>query len=290
MMKQVAIGKSLAFFQIVCNGHVINCNGDIECGGSIECGSDIDRNGYGFCDGYVDRDVEVVWDGYNDHDGGHRYSSPQTATDFVWLIRDWKNLCVIAMVTQDDLIDLWGDCGFTMDDYVEWLLQDRDTEPPLQTDRRARSTDLQQSVRDWQNIYVMDPQNDFIDLSGDFTMDNYCGVASADGDAKPFQTVEPIAAEIKRRLLSPLFLREYQQNRPMTTKKIRNTKPARGLERFYPFHSMHYQKSESAPTKWIGILEGRVEDPPPRHYEVLTADFRRVLKRTKGEKSQNGVF
>ena len=46
------------------------------------------------------------------------------------------------MVTQDDLIDLWV-CEFTMDDYVEWLLQDRDTKPSLQNDRRARSTDLQ---------------------------------------------------------------------------------------------------------------------------------------------------
>ena len=35
------------------------------------------------------------------------------------------------MVTQEDLIDLWGDCEFTMSDYVEWLLQDRDTEPSL---------------------------------------------------------------------------------------------------------------------------------------------------------------
>lgn len=40
------------------------------------------------------------------------------------------------MVAQDDLIDLWV-CEFTMDDYVEWLLQDRDTEPSLQTDRRS---------------------------------------------------------------------------------------------------------------------------------------------------------
>ena len=158
--------------QIVCNGQQINCNGDIECGGSIECRVDIDCDGYGFCDGYIDRDVDVVWNEYNDHDGGHRYSSPQTATDFVWPIRDWKNLCVIAMVAQDDLIDLWV-CEFTMDDYVEWLLQDRDTEPSLQTDRRARSTDLQQPSRDWQNMYVMAPQNNFIDLSGDFNIDNF---------------------------------------------------------------------------------------------------------------------
>lgn len=77
------------------------------------------------------------------------------------------------MVTQEDLIDLWGDCEFTMNDYVEWLLQDRDTEPSLQIDRRARSTDLQQPIRDWQNMYVMAPQNYFIDLSGRFTMDNF---------------------------------------------------------------------------------------------------------------------
>ena len=46
-------------------------------------------------------------------------------------IRDWKNLCIMAMATQDDLIDLRGD--FTMDGYVEWLLEDGDAEPFPQT-------------------------------------------------------------------------------------------------------------------------------------------------------------
>ena len=31
-------------------------------------------------------------------------------------------------------------------------------------------------------------------------------------------------------------------------------KPVRGLERFDPFHSMHYEQSQLAPTKWIDIL------------------------------------
>lgn len=35
----------------------------------------------------------------------------------------------------------------------------------------------------------------------------------------------------------------------------------RGLERFDPFHLMHYEQSQSVPTKWINILEGRAEDP-----------------------------
>ena len=33
--------------------------------------------------------------------------------------------------------------------------------------------DLQQPSRDWQNMYVMAPQNNFIDLSGDFNIDNF---------------------------------------------------------------------------------------------------------------------
>ena len=36
-----------------------------------------------------------------------------------------------------------------------------------------------------------------------------------------------------------------------------------GVERFHPFYSMHYEKDESAPTKWIDILEGREEATLP---------------------------
>ena len=59
----------------------------------------------------------------------------------------------------------------------------------------------------------------------------------------------------------------------MRFKKGRNTKPAMGLERFDPFHSMHYKKSQSAQTKWLDILEERADDPPPRCYEVLIVEF-----------------
>lgn len=47
----------------------------------------------------------------------------------------------------------------------------------------------------------------------------FCGVAFADRHAKPSQTVEPITAETKRRLLSPLFLRAIQQNSEYQTRK-----------------------------------------------------------------------
>ena len=59
--------------------------------------------------------------------------------------------------------------------------------------------------------------------------------------------VEPVAADTKRRLsrlpLNPPFPSEYRPTRPQRCIKILNTKPARGLERFDPFHSMHYQLS-----------------------------------------------
>lgn len=42
------------------------------------------------------------------------------------------------MAAHNNLIDLSGDFEFTMDDYVEWLLQERDADSPLQT-----ATDLE---------------------------------------------------------------------------------------------------------------------------------------------------
>ena len=45
------------------------------------------------------------------------------------------------------------------------------------------------------------------------------------------------------------------------------------MERFDPFHSMYYEKDESAPTKWIDILEGRAETTLPPLYDTLIAEF-----------------
>ena len=86
---------------------------------------------------------------------------------------------------------------------------------------------------------------------------------------------EPVAEETKRRLLSALLLKVYQ---PISVsaheiQKKANTKPAMGLERFDPFHSMHYEQSQSAQTNWLDILEERADDPPPRRYEVLIVEF-----------------
>ena len=54
--------------------------------------------------------------------------------------------------------------------------------------------------------------------------------------------VEPIAADTKRSLLSlsskQPFPKEYRPPRPPRSVKIPKTKPARGLEKFDPFHSM----------------------------------------------------
>ena len=45
------------------------------------------------------------------------------------------------------------------------------------------------------------------------------------------------------------------------------------MKRFDPFHSMHYVKDESAPTKWIDILEGSAEATLPPLYDTLIAEF-----------------
>ena len=45
------------------------------------------------------------------------------------------------------------------------------------------------------------------------------------------------------------------------------------MKRFDPFHSKHYEDDESAPTKWIDILEGRAEATLPPLYNNLIAEF-----------------
>lgn len=58
--------------------------------------------------------------------------------------------------------------------------------------------------------------------------------------------VEPIAADTKRSLLSlssnQPFPTHYRPPRPPRSIKIPKTKPARGLEEFDPFNSMHYDE------------------------------------------------
>ena len=45
------------------------------------------------------------------------------------------------MGSQDDLINMEGDFKFTIYNYLGLLLQDRDAEPSLQTNRCTQSTD-----------------------------------------------------------------------------------------------------------------------------------------------------
>ena len=72
---------------------------------------------------------------------------------------------------------------------------------------------------------------------------------------------EPVAEERKRRLFSALLLKAYQPiSGPWDSKKSRNTRPAMGLEILDPFHSMYYEQSQSAQTKWLDILVGRADD------------------------------
>ena len=81
-----------------------------------------------------------------------------------------------------------------------------------------RSTDLEQPIRDWQNICIIATQNDLIDLSGDFEYTMYDLLVEEllqESDAE-YQTVvqnildEPVAEERKRRLFSALLLKAYQ--------------------------------------------------------------------------------
>jgi len=62
------------------------------------------------------------------------------------------------------------------------------------------------------------------------------------------EQVEPIAADTKLKLLglpsNLLFPHKYQPTRPSRFMKTPNTKPARGLEKFDPFHSMHLQRPQ----------------------------------------------
>jgi len=79
-------------------------------------------------------------------------------------------------------------------------------------------------------------------------------------------------------------LTEYRPNRPKRTRNIWNTKPASGVTRFDPFHSMHYdaEEAEAAPTVWIDLLEGRVEPELPNRYDALIAEFAGEVEEDRG--------
>ena len=103
---------------------------------------------------------------------------------------------------------------------------------------------------------------------------------------------EPVAEETKRGLLSALLLKAYQ---PISVsaheiQKKSNTKPAMALERFDPFHSMHYEQSQSAQTKWLDILEERADDPPPRRYEVLIVEFSGAVYKSGKNWTAQSIF
>jgi len=63
-----------------------------------------------------------------------------------------------------------------------------------------------------------------------------------------------------------------------------------GLERFDPFHTMHYKQSQSAHAKWLDILEGSADDPPPRRYEVLIVEFAGAVYKSGKNWTAHSVF
>ena len=84
---------------------------------------------------------------------------------------------------------------------------------------------------------------------------------------------EPIATETKHRLLSLLFPWAYQPKTAYGNQKNSRHQTCKGVERFDPFHSMHYEYDESVPTDWIDILEGRAEVTLLPLYDTLIAEF-----------------
>ena len=105
--------------------------------------------------------------------------------------------------------------------------------------------------------------------------------------------VEPVARTMYAETGEEVFLnparepplREYNPNQPKRTKKIANTKPTGGVERFDPFHSTHYYAEAEAQTKWVNLLERRMEPKLPNWYEALIAEFSGEV-----EKERGGIF
>ena len=63
-----------------------------------------------------------------------------------------------------------------------------------------------------------------------------------------------------------------------------------GLEGFDPFHTMHYEQSQSAHVKWLEILEGRADDPPPRRYEVMIVEFSGTVYKSGKNWTAHSIF
>ena len=61
----------------------------------------------------------------------------------------------------------------------------------------------------------------------------------------------------KAQASEPAFSPGISTKKAYGNQKDRRHQTCKGVERFDPFDSMHYEKDESAPTKWIDILEGR---------------------------------
>ena len=95
------------------------------------------------------------------------------------------------------------------------------------------------------------------------TLEDYLNEVFKEKPAGPaFQTVvynileEPIVDDTKRRLLAPLLPRDNVPQPPPRKPKIKNTKAPRGMKRFDPFHSMHFERggATAAERSWAETL------------------------------------
>ena len=92
------------------------------------------------------------------------------------------------------------------------------------------------------------------------TLEDYLNEVLGEKSAEPvFQTVahnileEPIAEDTKRRLLAPLLPRDYVPRPPPRKPKIKNTKASTGMEKFDPFHSMHFERKGFTAANVFGV-------------------------------------
>ena len=97
---------------------------------------------------------------------------------------------------------------------------------------------------------------------------------------------------------NPCFPSENRPTRPPRSIKFPKTKPARGLEKFDPFHLRHCEtptfaaqdlfdddeEQARAPTKWIDILERRAEAILPPRHETLIAEIAGEFEEERGRR------
>ena len=146
-----------------------------------------------------------------------------------------------------------------------------------------------QMFEDLNELFQKDYLNEiFQQKPEDQTLEDYINELFKAKPAEPaFQTAvqnileEPVAENTKRRLLAPLLPRAYVPRPPPRRPRIRNTKTPRGMERFDPFYSMHFEREITAlERKWLersweeNLANPRGENPiQEQHFQFLIEEY-----------------